>query len=577
MQTKRSNRRNTMEQTTKERSIKRKKNTIAIALVLVMLLSGTYTWSAISQKALNETYDLVNPGGRLHDDYDGNNKDVYVENFGEAPIFVRVRLDEYLDVEDVPITTKNSSTTKPPKRDDVTTWTTYNPYVTDKKDNVSNTYFDLHFGGQKWYMPTFNKSNGNLRPDQPNPRIAFLTSTGDLDDTSNQIPWNGAENDKKDMPSNTDAESGAYQAGIAALTSPNDRQEALEDFWTPSDPTNPDTKVAKEWIWDKVNSETIIDTADSTHTATQTRTANVISMAEWKASKMQLGDFWVYDTDGWAYWASRVWPGEATGLLLDGITQSIYFDPQGDWYYAVNVVGQFATADDYATAFDDTDASNTAKEASGDALDLLELVENGYEPGKTFVADTSKNITWRVLAKDAAGNMLIITDKYITGSAITYNATDAIANYATATTLNIKTQMDTWYTANAGNLVLRDLKWEPVNLPVERTVAGPWPNPINSWSGAWQKSLSTAGSKDADDFTSVVFPLSISEFYAYGNIAASPGTNTLGTADNVYWLRSPGNSTTGSYGPSASTSVPVTIAANSASCYMRPALWIRPY
>lgn len=32
-----------------------------------------------------------------------------------------------------------------------------------------------------------------------------------------------------------------------------------------------------------------------------------------------MGDFWVWDDDGWAYWANAIQPDTATGLLLDGI------------------------------------------------------------------------------------------------------------------------------------------------------------------------------------------------------------------------------------------------------------------
>jgi hypothetical protein len=94
-----------MEQTsTRQRQGRRTKAIVAVLLALVLLLSGTYAWTAISQRAQNEIYDTINDGGRLHDDYDGNNKDVYVENFGQAPIFVRVRLDEYMEVDGTSVT-----------------------------------------------------------------------------------------------------------------------------------------------------------------------------------------------------------------------------------------------------------------------------------------------------------------------------------------------------------------------------------------------------------------------------------------------------------------------------------------
>ena len=78
--------------------------TMAIATAAASVLTGTFAWQSISQQALNEVAEeYVNPGGRLHDDFNGVNKDVYVENFmsadeaGGVPIFARIRLDEYLE------------------------------------------------------------------------------------------------------------------------------------------------------------------------------------------------------------------------------------------------------------------------------------------------------------------------------------------------------------------------------------------------------------------------------------------------------------------------------------------------
>ena len=59
---------------------KRKKTAAVVATVMavVLALTGTFAWQSISQTAMNETTGEVNPGGRLHDDFDGRNKDVYV-------------------------------------------------------------------------------------------------------------------------------------------------------------------------------------------------------------------------------------------------------------------------------------------------------------------------------------------------------------------------------------------------------------------------------------------------------------------------------------------------------------------
>ena len=79
---------------------KRKKQlsaVVAAILVVVVALTGTYAWRSISQTALNEAASGGNPGGRLHDDFNGSNKDIYVENFGDTPIFARVQLREYME------------------------------------------------------------------------------------------------------------------------------------------------------------------------------------------------------------------------------------------------------------------------------------------------------------------------------------------------------------------------------------------------------------------------------------------------------------------------------------------------
>ena len=80
---------------------KRKKQVsavVAAVLVVAIALTGTYAWQSISQRARNEADGFVNPGGRLHDDFNGQNKDIYVENFTDpedgSPIFARVRLYE---------------------------------------------------------------------------------------------------------------------------------------------------------------------------------------------------------------------------------------------------------------------------------------------------------------------------------------------------------------------------------------------------------------------------------------------------------------------------------------------------
>ena len=65
----------------------KRKKVLAIIIVSVIAISvfftGTFAWQSISQLALNEVAGNPNPGGRLHDDFNGRDKKVYVENFYE--------------------------------------------------------------------------------------------------------------------------------------------------------------------------------------------------------------------------------------------------------------------------------------------------------------------------------------------------------------------------------------------------------------------------------------------------------------------------------------------------------------
>ena len=79
-----------------------------------------------------------------------------------------------------------------------------------------------------------------------------------------------------------------------------------------------------------------ITTQNETHTAKTTLNATVMTMQEWIDAGAKPGPYWVYDTDGWAYWAEAIEPDTSTGLLLDGLTQLSV--PDDDWYYGINVV-----------------------------------------------------------------------------------------------------------------------------------------------------------------------------------------------------------------------------------------------
>lgn len=256
-------------------------------LCVTFLFGGTFAWSSLGQNVTNEVKGhMENPGGRLHDDFNGKNKDVYIENFTDQydgqPIIVRIRLREHMEMSDTAGT-------------NVPVWSTWD--VWDPMQNIQSGcyesptgYWKWKLGGQTTYLPTFNK---------------------DLDSKVADVNGTFAGPDGNDA----------------------DGSDSFEDYVKYAINT-PVSGTAK------YNGGT---TKTETHIVTETQPAVMMSMAQWSADP-QLGQFWVYDNDGWAYWAQPLWPDSATGLLLDEIslTKAI----RGNWYYGIHVEAEMVTADE---------------------------------------------------------------------------------------------------------------------------------------------------------------------------------------------------------------------------------------
>jgi hypothetical protein len=151
---------------------KRKLRNISL-LALAGLIGGTFAFTAFNQQAINDRENevQVNVGGRVHDYYDveTENKDVFVENYGERPIMARIRLSEYLETQQT-----GASAPTPlvdgTERDQLNTWTPYIPSATAIGTRTGagaafNRYSNLRFGraGEApWYLPTFNHNNLDL-------------------------------------------------------------------------------------------------------------------------------------------------------------------------------------------------------------------------------------------------------------------------------------------------------------------------------------------------------------------------------------------------------------------------------
>lgn len=351
----------------------RKKTTATIAMVTAatLLLSGTFAWQSISQEATNIITSEVNPGGRLHDDFDGSNdKNIYVENFGTQNIYARVKLSEYLEIG------QNAGDTEFESRqsylDDgainvlagtsINDKSTYATYYYDENDisdetNASDKYWTKEWGGKTKYIPTFNKDQDSLDPDL-NGTFEYVDSEGNADPYGDFVDYNATN--APESVSGTEW----YDA---------DTNDTHEEHVTETSISAGNHKVVE----------------NVTHNLTESTEGTVITMTEWMTTyESAPGDYWVYDTDGWAYWANPIEPGEATGLLLTAINDLGLIDE--DYYYAILVTGQFITAGDLGNAVDEDKigfyADGEENYPSTNALILLDSI--GVNVGEQLAAGT---------------------------------------------------------------------------------------------------------------------------------------------------------------------------------------------
>lgn len=354
---------------------KNKKKALAATLAAAILITGTYAWQAFDQRITNETAGMDgNVGTRLHNDFDGQNADIYVENFASESTsiaagtvaYTRVRLHEFMEIgdgagyltddESLLAEAKDTKILKGYKNtgtvdlDDPNTWDIFLYGGTaDATDSISQ-YITLTHGdadaanqGAKAYMPSFNK---------------------DFDDKKADIKGTllGTTNDRYDATS--------YDEYVEYTVGEEKVADATYNIFSDESVTNGGVNVMEE-----------------THTAKMTETATIMSMADWIEAEKPVGNYWVFDTDGWAYWADGIVPQSATGLLVDAV--NLIKLPDNDYHYGLHVVSESYTAFDWGIE-GDTDPDRLGVYTEGitaAALDLLEVVVD-YVQNPPYVIDS---------------------------------------------------------------------------------------------------------------------------------------------------------------------------------------------
>jgi len=483
----------------------------------------------------------------------------YVTGFGHVayvelraqPLFVALRVFEYMEFGDgalldpdphhytafsgpdgsaTGVTTTNAArgvTSLAPgaERYDVTTWTLREWDNYSANTLLFRNFWNWELGGQKQFMPTFNRDNESEESDVKGDAVAH---------TFNSEPLRGGEVinetirrvDNVTIRPNVAAGQDVYPATAGThvffVTQPT---------WTARAKFNDDGAPG-------------ITQLPITQTARPTLNAEIIYMAAWiaedfssvTATSRETFVGWILDVDGWAYWSQMLEAGDATGLLIDEI--EFVGRTGGSWYYAIHIESSIVS-------FVDLDDLAPGRTTNGD--DVVEWLEQGSAPGggtptlpaippvgETF---TYNGIVWRVLHDDGAGNRLIMTEHvHMVGAP--YNVTNVYTRLGES---NARTALNNWWAPNVTG-ALRAAALPALN--VENDVRDAW---TDNWDvteiGNAGLTAPGAGTVAANG-SNALFILSLSEAAMYfdyedfARIAFEPG----GSMDDPqsWWLRSPG-------------------------------------
>lgn len=339
----------------------RKKVVVAITIVVAMMivLIGTFAWNSLNQSRINVFTEVIKPNVNLHDDFEGGpNKDVYVENSGDVPIYVRVMLQEYLQTENrgslVAISRYGDGADEDQLQIARETWYPHNGLHpgTGGQGEANQTYINETLGDMwpagsnfgDYYTWTMGANNRWIYY-----KPASLVERG-TDENGNPLPM-------------LDDDGNAIYDGNGDPV-----------YQTPSvvsDPLTGEKGDASAYYLSEVNK--LIAQGRSEAQAMEQlglkktlETDKVITMAQWRSAGFASGNFWVVDTDGWCYWAQALEPGEATGVLLDEVNRtSTLFDSNAE--YAINV---------WLQAVDEAEFIDTFAGSGGGITDNARLLLN---------------------------------------------------------------------------------------------------------------------------------------------------------------------------------------------------------
>ena len=403
---------------------------LSLALIIAILTTGTLAYTNFIQEAKNEFEGFVNHGVRIHDDYKevynayDTDKDVYVENYGDSPLLVRMRLDEFYRVGSTILIGDPGAQDSDPS----VGWKTYTGTLT-----ASHVDWKWQYGGQKWYLPTENIDDTDHSADNIFGRY-WYDDDGDPHLASSATSQGAV----------TTAQTRPLTAGDAGTK------------WT--DNVFPTYEIS--------NNGGHTPAAPYTNkTAEQTLGATVITMADWVTAGKQQGAYWIMDVDGWFYWGQTLMSGQATGQLINSVSL-VNHALLDNYFYGINAVLQAASWDDrnmFWTGNDGvTGAPNTITDNAKSLLSVASGIyafnltaTNAKDAGKLFYDE--QGTQWRVITVDEAKKQaLILREQVVSTPAAIGNV-----NWNSST---LKTSLNTTFLNGLGSDMQSRIKDQQGNL-----------------------------------------------------------------------------------------------------------------
>lgn len=358
---------------------------VAALLSASLIMSGTWAWQSFDQDVQNKYSGagFYGAGGRIHINFNGNSDvhEIFVENYkytkdevddseyltdlseyvdilGEE-IYVRIRLEEYLEIGpdagikddrnglDVEVL-GNGRNGSEPKILNTDTWdiVTMDKYARVYGIPEARNYVEIVLGedkddlGNAIYMPTFNM-NDDSEEGVINGTLAGLDGVerdliGAYDDYVEYTLDESEHDPDKKILNYSDGDE--HYSGVndplygAVVTNP--AVHYAESTLTTKEVIPMDTWIKRynSYLADLEKYEDAKEKGDDDLEAPG-------------IPENVRGSFWVFDTDGWVYWAQPLEPRTATGVLVKNTIS--YQRDIGEWYYELSARAQYATRGDW--------------------------------------------------------------------------------------------------------------------------------------------------------------------------------------------------------------------------------------